>query len=224
MDKLRGKENFAVIGLGQFGGSICRALVEAGEQVLAIDKNEEIVDDFMNIATRAVIADAEDEDVLKNLSLGSFDYVFISIGEHIQASIMATLIVKELGAKHLICKAENSSHARVLEKIGADKIIQPEKDMGKRVALHTLRPNIVNYLALNDTVTLAEVKIENSAFDGHTLAELAIREKYDVTVIAITRNGRVDVSPLPDAKIHLDDTIAVVGDATNVDKFNKETD
>lgn len=224
MVKYHGKQNFAVIGLGQFGGSICRTLVESGQEVLAIDNDEQIVSDFMNIATRAVVADAEDEETLKSLSLGNFDCVFISIGEHIQASIMATIIVKELGAKSIICKAETTSHARVLEKIGANKIIQPEKDMGRRVALQTLSPNIVNYLALNNQVSLAEVKIINKKFIGKSLAELAIREKFGITVIAISRNDNVDVSPMPSEIILAGDTLAVVGATEQVTKFNKATD
>jgi trk system potassium uptake protein TrkA len=120
--KGRQKENYAVIGLGQFGAAICQSLVEANQEVLAIDINEETVNDFTNLVTRAVIADASDEETLKDLAIGSFDHVFISIGQNIQASIMATLLAKELGAKDVICKAENESHARVLEKIGADQI------------------------------------------------------------------------------------------------------
>ncbi len=144
MVKYHGKQNFAVIGLGQFGGSICRTLVESGQEVLAIDNDEQIVSDFMNIATRAVVADAEDEETLKSLSLGNFDCVFISIGEHIQASIMATIIVKELGAKSIICKAETTSHARVLEKkLGQTKLFSLKKIWAvelryKRLALISL--------------------------------------------------------------------------------------
>ncbi len=116
MVKTTKRENYAVIGLGQFGRSICQSLVEANQEVMAIDIDEDAVNEFTNIVTRAVIADCQDEDALKDLSIGSFDHVFVAIGSNIQASIMATLLSKELGAKDVICKAENDSHARVLEK------------------------------------------------------------------------------------------------------------
>ncbi|KRM76074.1 potassium channel family protein [Secundilactobacillus collinoides] len=220
MVKTTKRENYAVIGLGQFGRSICQSLVEANQEVMAIDIDEDAVNEFTNIVTRAVIADCQDEDALKDLSIGSFDHVFVAIGSNIQASIMATLLSKELGAKDVICKAENDSHARVLEKIGADQIVQPERDMARRIVFHKLQPNIVNYLILNEKVTLAEVKVDNPTFVGKTLAELALRNKYHVNVIAIAREGKVNTSPLASDEIELNDLISVVGNTADVEKFN----
>ncbi len=220
MVKTTKRENYAVIGLGQFGRSICQSLVEANQEVMAIDIDEDAVNEFTNIVTRAVIADCQDEDALKDLSIGSFDHVFVAIGSNIQASIMATLLSKELGAKDVICKAENDSHARVLEKIGADQIVQPERDMARRIVFHKLQPNIVNYLILNEKVTLAEVKVDNPTFVGKTLAELALRNKYHVNVIAIAREGKVNTSPLASDAIELNDLISVVGNTADVEKFN----
>ena len=111
------KNNYAVIGIGQFGSSVCETLAEAHQDILAIDKNEDVVNEYANMVTRAVIADAQDEEAMRELDLGSFDNVYISVG-NIQASIMATLIVKELGAKNIICKAENENHARCWKKSG----------------------------------------------------------------------------------------------------------
>jgi len=216
------RENYAVIGLGQFGSAICQSLVEAGQEVLAIDISEEKVNEFTNIVTRAVIADAQDEDTMKELELGSFDHVFISIGQNIQASIMATLLTKELGAKDVICKAENESHARVLEKIGADQIVRPERDMARRIVFHQLQPNIVNYLMLNDQVTMAEVKVDNPAFVGKSLNELAVRNKYHINIIAIKTDGKVNLSPTADDKLRQNDLISVVGYTTDVNQFNED--
>ena len=216
------RENYAGIGLGQFGRAICQSLVEAGQEVLAIDISEEKVNEFTNIVTRAVIADAQDEDTMKELELGSFDHVFISIGQNIQASIMATLLVKELGAKDVICKAENENHARVLEKIGADQIVRPERDMARRIVFHQLHPNIVNYLMLNDQVTMAEVKVDNPAFVGKSLNELAVRNKYHINIIAIKTDGKVNLSPNADDKLRQNDLISVVGYTTDVNQFNED--
>lgn len=220
MVKTTKRENYAVIGLGQFGRSICQSLVEANQEVMAIDIDEDAVNEFTNIVTRAVIADCQDEDALKDLSIGSFDHVFVAIGSNIQASIMATLLSKELGAKDVICKAENDSHARVLEKIGADQIVQPERDMARRIVFHKLQPNIVNYLILNEKVTLAEVKVDNPDFVGKTLAELALRNKYHVNVIAIVTDGKVNTSPVASDIIDLNDLISVVGNTADVERFN----
>lgn len=220
MVKTTKRENYAVIGLGQFGRSICQSLVEANQEVMAIDIDEDAVNEFTNIVTRAVIADCQDEDALKDLSIGSFDHVFVAIGSNIQASIMATLLSKELGAKDVICKAENDSHARVLEKIGADQIVQPERDMARRIVFHKLQPNIVNYLILNEKVTLAEVKVDNPDFVGKTLAELALRNKYHVNAIAIVTDGKVNTSPVASDIIDLNDLISVVGNTADVERFN----
>ncbi|PWM24319.1 MAG: potassium transporter Trk, partial [Limosilactobacillus fermentum] len=120
MDKT---ESFAVIGIGQFGSALCEALVEAGQEVLAIDSNEEVINDLAGSVMRAVIADAQDEEALNDLSIGTFDHVYVSIGKDIEASIMATLIAKDLGAKDVICRAENRNHARVLQRVGADLVV-----------------------------------------------------------------------------------------------------
>ncbi|KRM94570.1 TrkA domain-containing protein [Lentilactobacillus senioris DSM 24302 = JCM 17472] len=214
-------KNYAVIGLGLFGGSICKTLVKRGQEVLAIDSNETVIDDYAPLVTQAVIADATDEIAMKNLALGQFDHVFICIGQNMQASIMATLIMKELGAKNVICKAESPLHARVLKKVGADQVIQPEVDMGRRVAERILEPNILHYLMLNKDVSLSDVRLENKQLVGQTLRQLALNDRYQVTVIAISHQDQVHVSPSPDTELMLDDRLTVVGKATAVDKFNQ---
>ena len=140
------KESYAVIGIGQFGASICEALVQAGQEVLAIDSSEEVVNEFAGSVMRAVIADAQDEDALRDLDIGSFDHVYISIGKNVEASIMATLIAKELGAPDVICRAENVNHARVLERIGADMVVRPEHDLAKRLIFQQLNPRAVSLI------------------------------------------------------------------------------
>lgn len=125
------KSNYAVIGLGLFGSSIVNTLLENDQEVLVIDKKEENVDRFRDVATEAIVADTQNELALQQLGIGNFDNVFVAIGTDLEASIMTTLICKDLGVKHLVCKAENARHAQVLEKLGADEIIQPERDMAK---------------------------------------------------------------------------------------------
>ena len=193
------KQNFAIVGLGRFGGSICRTLVEAGQEVLAIDSNEDRVNEYMNIATHAVVANAQDEMTLRSLGIRNFDHVIIAIGEDIQASILVTLMVKEMGVPNILAKAQNEYHARVLEKIGADRVVHPERDMGIRIAHNLVSKNILDYLELSDQFSLAEIRVSNPKFFNKTLAELNFRQRYDLTVVAIRRFDRsVVVSPSAD--------------------------
>ena len=143
------KQNFAIIGLGRFGGSICQTLVEAGQEVLAIDSSEDRVNEYMNIATHAVVANAQDEMTLRSLGIRNFDHVVVAIGEDIQASILVTLMVKEMGVPNVLAKAVNEYHARVLDKIGADMVVHPERDMGIRIAHKLVSRNILDYIELS---------------------------------------------------------------------------
>ncbi|PIO82448.1 potassium transporter Trk [Loigolactobacillus backii] len=216
------KQNFAVIGLGRFGTSICRVLAQEHQDVLAIDINEERVNSLANIATQVVVADGQDEETLKSLGIGNFDHVIVSIGKNIQANILVTLIVKELSVPDITAKAENNTHARVLTRIGADHVVHPERDMGERVAHHLLSPNILNYLALNDDVTMAEIKITNPKFTGKTLQAINFHQQFGLTVIAIQHGNKVTVSPAGDALVQLNDELSVVGPTTAVDRLDAQ--
>ncbi|ATO44620.1 potassium channel family protein [Loigolactobacillus coryniformis] len=214
------KQNFAVIGLGRFGTSICRVLATEQQEVLAIDINEDRVNDLADVATEAIVADAQDEETLRSLEIGKFDHVIVAIGKNIQANILVTLIVKELGVPDITTKAENDTHARVLARIGADQVVHPERDMGARVAHHLLSPNILNYLAINDDVTMAEVKITSSAFVGKSLIELNFHQRFGLTVIAIQHGDNVIVSPAGSDVVQLNDEISVVGPTQAVEELN----
>ena len=214
------KQNFAVIGLGRFGTSICRVLAAEQQEVLAIDINEDRVNDLADVATEAIVADAQDEETLRSLEIGKFDHVIVAIGKNIQANILVTLIVKELGVPDITAKAENDTHARVLARIGADQVVHPERDMGARVAHHLLSPNILNYLAINDAVTMAEVKITSSAFVDKSLTELNFHQRFGLTVIAIQHGDNVIVSPAGSDVVQLNDEISVVGPTQAVEELN----
>lgn len=215
------KESFAVIGLGQFGASLCESLVDAGQEVLAIDVNEEVVNEYADRVMRAVIADAQDEDALRDLDIGNFDHVYISIGQNIEASIMATLIAKELGAPNIICRAENANHARVLEKIGANQVVRPEHDLAKRLVFQQLNPSVVDYVQLSKETTLAEVNVNNPKFFGKTLDELDFRNRYNVNVIIIVgADEQVNQMPQAEDVIRPHDKITVVGELKAIRHLN----
>ncbi len=216
------KKNYAVIGLGLFGGSIVDTLVEHGQEVLVIDEKEELVEQYRDVATSAVVADAQNELALKQLDIGNFDNVFISIATDIEASIMATMICKELGVKHLICKAENKRHARVLKRLGADEIIQPERDMGRRIALHTMDPKIIGDLKLSGTLSVAELEMSNDDLTEKSLNDLDLTNRYGITLIAVSRADKSDTFiAKQDTVLHDNDIITVIGDQAAVEKFEK---
>ena len=217
------KQNFAVIGLGRFGGSICQTLVESGQEVLAIDSNEDRVNEYMNIATHAVVANAQDEMTLRSLGIRNFDHVIVAIGEDIQASILVTLMAKEMGVANVLAKAVNSYHARVLEKIGADMVVHPERDMGIRLAHKLVSKNILDYIDLSNEFSLAEIRVSNPKFYNKTLAELNFRQRFGLTVVAIRRSKtEVIASPAAEEIVQENDNLLVVGNTDDVDLLDEK--
>lgn len=217
------KQNFAIIGLGRFGGSICRTLIESGQEVLAVDSNEDRVNEYMNIATHAVVANAQDEMTLRSLGVRNFDHVIVAIGEDIQASILVTLMVKEMGVPDIVAKAQNEYHARVLEKIGADRVVHPERDMGQRLAHNLVSKNILDYLELSDEFSLAEINVTNRKFYGKTLNELDFRRRFGLNVVAIRRDKQDPiVTPGAEEVVQKDDHLVVIGRDEDVDYLDEK--
>lgn len=217
------KQNFAIIGLGRFGGSICQSLVESGQEVLAIDNNEDRVNEYMNIATHAVVGNAQDEMTLRSLGIRNFDHVIVAIGEDIQASILVTLMVKEMGVPNVLAKAQNKYHARVLEKIGADRVVHPERDMGLRIAHKLVSKNILDYIELSDEFSLAEIRVSNKKFFDKNLLEMNFRQRFGLTVVAIRRqNGEVLASPAAEEIVRENDHLLVIGNTAEVDFLDEK--
>jgi trk system potassium uptake protein TrkA len=215
------KKNFAVIGLGRFGGSICRTLANAGIEVLAIDKSEERVNEFAMIASHAVVGDTTDEACLKSLGIRNFDHVIVAIGENIQSSILTTLILKELGVPYITAKAQNDYHEKVLRKIGADRVVHPERDMGIRIANNMISSNIVDYLELSNEYSIVEIAA-NEKLSGHTIMDLDIRKRYGLNIVAIKRGVNLIVSPLAQETIMREDVLIVIGNDNAISRFERK--
>ncbi len=215
------KKEFAVIGLGRLGGSIVQELVALGASVMAIDIDSEKVDEFAQIATQAVVADTTDESVLRSLGIRNFEHVVVAIGENIQASILTTLILKEIGVPRITVKAQNDHHEKVLLKIGADQVVHPERDMGRRMANNMLSNNILDYLELSDEYSIVEVQA-NRELVGHTLIDLDIRAKYGINIVAIKRDNHLLVSPQAIERIKDGDILVVIGSDLDIHHFEKE--
>ncbi|MGG3325829.1 TrkA family potassium uptake protein, partial [Bacillus velezensis] len=198
----------------------CKALSEEGLEVMAMDIDEDKVNEYAKIASHAVIGDSTDESVLKNLGLRNFDHVIVAIGENIQASILTTLILKELGVNTITVKAQNDYHEKVLAKIGADHIVHPERDMAKRIAHNIVSNNVLDYLELSDEHSIVEI-VANSRLAGNTLLDLDIRAKYGINIVAIKREKEVIVSPLATEMIQKEDILIVIGSLTDISRFEK---
>ena len=213
-------KQFVVIGCGRFGSSIAKTLYNLGHEVLAIDADEEKVQDIAEEVTHAVQADVTDENVLTGLGIRNFDVVIVSIGSKYEASIMATLIAKELGVKRVIAKAHDALHGKVLSKIGADRIIYPERDMGVRVAHNLVSSNILDFIELSSDYSILEITALDQWADK-TLKELALPTKYGINVMAIKRGKRINVSPYADDVIDKGDILVVIGSTEDITKIEK---
>ncbi|MET1013506.1 MAG: TrkA family potassium uptake protein [Paenisporosarcina sp.] len=215
------KKEFVVIGLGRFGGSIVRELIEQGADVMAIDKFSDRVDEFASIATQAIVADTTDESVLKSLGIRNFEHVIVAIGEDIQSSILTTLMLKEIGVNKITVKAQNDYHEKVLRKIGADQVVHPERDMGIRIANHMISTNVLDYLELSDEHSIMEIKA-NEFLAGSTLIDLDIRANYGINIVAIKRGTEILVSPQATEEILLNDILIVIGADSDIIRFEKK--
>ncbi|MDT2816042.1 TrkA family potassium uptake protein [Vagococcus carniphilus] len=212
------RKSFAIIGLGRFGGSVCRELIKSDQEVLAIDSCEDRVNEYMNVATHAVVANAQDEATLRSLGLRNFDHVIVAIGEDIQASILVTLMAKEMGVPRITAKAQNEYHARVLDKVGADTVVHPERDMGIRLGHKLTSNNMLDFIELSEDYSLAEVIVTNKKFYNRTIEEINFRQHFHLTIVAIRRGkNELIVSPPANQMINENDILLVVGHNDNVD-------
>ena len=211
-------KQFVIIGLGRFGSSIAKTLYSLGNDVLAIDKDEDIVQEIADSVTHAVQLDATDENALRALGIRNFDVAVVTIGDNIQSSIMATLLVKELGVKYIIAKGHSDLHAKVLYKIGADRVVLPEKDMGVRVAHNLVSANILDYIELSEDYSVMEIQVLDE-WSGKTLNELRLRSKYGINVMAIKRGDEVNLSPSAEEIIEDNDVIVAIGSAEDLNRL-----
>lgn len=204
------QKQYAVIGMGRFGTSIAKSLYDLGYEVLALDSNEQRMQEVSSMVTHAVQADSTDEEALRALGIRNFDVVVVAIGEDIQSSILTTLILKDMGVPLLVVKARNELHGKVLKKIGADRVVFPERDMGVRVAHHLVSPNILDFIELSDDYSIVELKA-SSTMIGKNLRELDIRAKYGCNVMALKTGLKMNISPNAEDTIKEEDILVVVG-------------
>jgi len=200
----------AIIGLGRFGMSLLKELNRMGCDVLAIDSDDNKVNEAADIATHSVQADSMDEQVLKSMGIRNIDIVIVAIGQNVQASILTTITLKELGVKKIVAKAQNLLHGKVLEKVGADLVIYPERDMAVKLAKTLLSHNILDHINLSPQYSIMEL-IAPKIFVGKSLAEIDVRKKMRVTILAIKREEEIIVALRAGQVINAGDTLVALG-------------
>jgi trk system potassium uptake protein TrkA len=219
------KKQFIVVGLGRFGVSLTKTLIENKHEVLAIDKDLDLVESVADIATQAVQGDCTDEDVLAELDVAQFHHAIVAIGEDLQANLLATLLLKELGVPHVTSKAKNHTYGKVLTKIGADKVVYPERDMGIRLGKQLSSNNLIDYIELSPHYNLVEMKAPRT-MNGKTLQQLNVRANYGCNIIAIKSKKGINVSPRAEDQIETDDILLIIGSNDDIrhmeDKYERK--
>ncbi|MBS4205642.1 potassium channel family protein [Lederbergia citrea] len=215
------KKQFAVIGLGRFGGNLVEEFSRLGVEVLAIDKNEERVEKYSKFATFTAQINGIDEHALVQLGIRNIDHVIVSFGGNIEESVLTTLLLKELGVKEVWVKATNVYHQKVLEKIGADRVIHPERDMAIKIANKVTSEKIIDYIELSKEHSIVEI-IATSKLNHKTIMQLDVRAKYGCIIIGIQRRKNLIVAPGVDEMVLEGDMLIVMGRNEHIHRFEED--
>ena len=213
-------KSFVVIGLGLFGSSVARQLCALGAEVLAIDKRVDLVQQVADDVTHAVVGDGEDKEALRALGARNFDCAIIAIGSNLSSSVLTALNLKELGVPCIVCKAHDEVHSRVLKKLGADRVVIPEKENAARLARSLSAPNVLDYIELSEDYGIVEVPAPKS-WQEKSLKDLNVRAKLGVNILAVRRNGKINVSPSADFVFRTGDVAVVLGDTVALEGLQK---
>ncbi|MBQ8109305.1 MAG: TrkA family potassium uptake protein [Clostridia bacterium] len=220
MGRSKGKKQFIVVGLGRFGSAIAETLCKDGSEVLGVDRRMDLVEDMRDVLTHVVQMDAMDRDALATLGVQDFDVAFVTMGSDIRASGTIVLQLKELGAKRVIAKAHDEFHGRMLEKLGADQVLFPERDMGRRVAHNLVSGNIIDFLDLNSEYSIAEIR-PKPEWVGRSLVELSMRSAMGINVVAIRNGDSLNAMPMPEDRLREDDVLLVVVKDKTLEKLDR---
>ena len=215
------KRQYAVLGLGKFGGSVARTLSSCGCEVLAVDRNEQLVNELADEVTCAVCADMTNPKAIKSLGLHNIDMAVIGLAEDMEASILATILVKEEGVPCVLAKAVNSLHETILKKVGADMVIFPEQDSGIRVARNLVSGSFEDLFSLSDTFSIVEMKMPQQ-WAGRTLRELGLRDRYKINIVAIKNGVDVRVDLHPDEILDEAMTLILIGNNSDLEKMKEK--
>lgn len=215
------KQQFAVIGLGRFGSSLALELMDLGYEVMGVDRNEEVVNQMSERLTYTVVADATDEQMLRSLGIRNIDCGIVAIGEDIQVSILTTILLKEMGVRTVVAKAISILHGRALEKLGVDRIIYPERDMGVRVAHQLTTPNLLDYIELSKDYSIVEMTVPEQ-LNGKNVGEISPRAKFGCSIVALHKPSGCIVAPTAMDQLQKGDIMVIIGSNLNIEQFEAE--
>jgi len=215
------KKEYGVLGLGKFGMAVAMTLAESGNSVIAVDIDEDRVDEAAQFVTCAMVADVTDPDVLENLGISNLDCVIVGVSTNMQASIMATILTKEKGVGFIVAKAENEIHKHILEKIGADKIVFPEAEMGTRLARNLMGGEFVDLVELSKEFSMVEMPVPE-IWIGKSLRELDVRGSYGLNIIGVKRGDHLKVNLDPEKPMEKEATLVIVGKNSDFAKIGVE--
>jgi trk system potassium uptake protein TrkA len=210
--------SFAVIGLGRFGVSVALTLERMGYSVIAIDKDESKVEEVKDYVSFARVLDSTNINALREAGVQNVDVAIVSIAHDVESSVLTALLVKELGVKFVIARAISEPHEKILEKIGVDFIVYPERDMGVRLAQRLVAPNIIDYMEFSANIKIFEIEPPESII-GKTVEELDLRRKYNLSIFAIQREGKVIGNISPIEKIQRGDILYIIGTFEDMNAF-----
>jgi trk system potassium uptake protein TrkA len=223
MARRNGKQQeYAVVGLGRFGTSLATTLVERGYYVLGIDRDPEIVQRIADSITQAVVLDSTDENALRAVDITAFETVVVSIGHNFECNLMTTVALKSLGVRNVVCKARTQQHHDILLRVGADHVVLPEHDAGRRLAHVLSGPGVLDQLELEPGFSLTELRVPQSMV-GHSLLESNLRRRCGVTVLLVKRGSALTVTPEPNYVFQPDDLLVVIGNDDDLSRLHELT-
>ena len=206
-----------LIGLGRFGKYIAMKLDELHHQVLAVDLKEERVNEVLPYVTSAQIGDGTNEDFLASLGVGNFDVCIVAIGDDFQSSLETTSLLKELGAKMVVSRAARDVHAKFLLRNGADEIVYPEKQMALWTAMRYSSDHILDYIELDEEHAVVEITVP-AEWQGKTVGSLDIRKKYNINIMAVKKQGTINLTITPDTRVSEDESLLILGSNKAIQK------
>lgn len=209
------KKSYAVLGLGRYGSSVAKELARCGADILAVDRDIELVNNLTGDVPLCKCADITDPAVIKQLGISNFDVVIIAAGGSLEVSVLATMLCKEAGVKTVIAKCSSEMHRKILSKVGADKVVLPESESGTRLAKNLLSSGFVDIMELDNNVSIIELDILPD-WIGKSLIQLDLRKKYDINVIALKKDGKISVSINPSEPLTEGTQLVVIADTSNL--------
>ncbi|MBG9981090.1 potassium channel family protein [Facklamia lactis] len=214
-------KDYLVIGAGRFGQSLSLSLMDLGNEVVVIDQDEQTINKISPYVTHAICADIQQIEIFEELGLGNIDTAIVAMGSNLEASVLATITLKELGVSQIICKAKTKTHSKVLKKVGADQVVIPEFDMGKKLAYNLSTQNVVEYFNIVEDYSIFEI-LAPQKWWNKALVDLDIRNKYGINIIGIIReNDQFIGNPGPETMIEETDKLVIMGSSEDFRKIEK---